>query len=73
MIMTDVSDYDKFDYDYSQYWNSRMYEDMAEKHLLHKLFSNKKGEVFLDIGGSYGRLTSTYYDKYSRFSGISRL
>ncbi len=60
----DVSDYDLFSYDYSQYWTKRRYEDLAEKHLLNKLLKKKSGEWFIDIGGSYGRLTSTYYHKY---------
>ncbi len=63
--MTRVSDYDLFDYDYASYWKARIYEDKAERHIFNKLFLNKKGNWFLDIGGSYGRLASTYYDKYS--------
>ena len=62
--MTDISDYDKFDYDYSKYWKNRSYENSAEKHVLNNIFHNKQGKWFLDIGGSYGRLASTYYDKY---------
>lgn len=62
--MIEVSNYDFFDYDYSQYWKSRQYEDQAEKHLLQGIFKQKKGNWFIDIGGSYGRLTSTYYDNY---------
>lgn len=60
----DVSDYDLFSYDYSQYWTKRRYEDLAEKHLLNKMFQQKSGDWFIDIGGSYGRLTSTYDKKY---------
>jgi len=63
-MKNDVSDYDLFSYDYSKYWTKRRYEDLAEKHLLNKLFKKKEGGWFIDIGGSYGRLTSTYYKKY---------
>ncbi len=63
--MIEVSNYDFFDYDYSQYWKSRKYEDSAEKQVLGKIFSQKKGKWFVDIGGSYGRLTTTYYDSYT--------
>lgn len=63
--MTRVSDYDLFDYDYTSYWKSRNYEDQAEKHVFKKIFSSKKGKWFLDIGGSYGRLASTYYNQYT--------
>jgi len=63
--MIEVSNYDFFDYDYSQYWKVRQYEDSSEKHLLEKIFNRKKGTWFIDIGGSYGRLTPTYYNSYS--------
>lgn len=63
--MIEVSNYDFFDYDYAQYWKVRQYEDCAEKHLLEKIFSDKKGKWFIDIGGSYGRLTPTYYNSYT--------
>lgn len=64
--MPDVSDYDKLDYDYSTYWEKREYENSAEKHILNKIFNPKHGNWFLDIGGSYGRLTSTYYNSYNK-------
>lgn len=63
--MIEVSNYDFFDYDYAQYWKVRKYEDSAEKHILEKIFKQKKGSWFVDIGGSYGRLTPTYYNSYS--------
>ena len=63
--MTEISNYDHFDYDYAEYWNDRKYENEAEKHLLSKIFSKYKGKWFLDIGGSYGRLISTYYNRYT--------
>jgi len=64
--MPDISDYDKLDYDYSTYWEKREYENSAEKHILNKIFNSKHGNWFLDIGGSYGRLTSTYYNSYNK-------
>jgi ubiquinone/menaquinone biosynthesis C-methylase UbiE len=63
--MIEVSNYDFFDYDYAQYWKVRQYEDLAEKHVLGQIFSSKKGKWFVDIGGSYGRLTPTYYNSYT--------
>jgi len=63
--MTKVTDYDLFGYDYTNYWKDRRYENESEKMLLSKIFRNKNGNWFLDIGGSYGRLTSTYYSKYT--------
>ena len=63
--MTDIAEYDTLDYDYSKYWEKRLYENLAEKNLLNKIFSNKRGNWFLDVGGSYGRLTSTYYSQYN--------
>lgn len=41
-----VSDYDQFSYDYSQYWKKRRYEDLAEKTLLDKIFEEKEGIGF---------------------------
>lgn len=63
--MIEVSNYDYFDYDYAQYWKNRRYEDSAERLILNKIFEKKKGNWFIDIGGSYGRLTPTYYNSYS--------
>lgn len=62
--MIEVSEYDKFDYDYSTYWTQRVYENLAEKNVLNKIFSKENGKWFLDIGGSYGRLASTYAEDY---------
>lgn len=61
---SNISDYDMFSYDYSKYWTKRRYEDLAEKNLLNGIFKEKKGDWFIDIGGSYGRLTSTYSTRY---------
>lgn len=63
--MNKIADYDTYDYDYSSYWNKRQYEHEAEKLVLTKLLKNEKGKWFLDIGGSFGRLTDNYYSKYN--------
>lgn len=63
--MIDIAEYDTLDYDYSTYWEKRGYENLAEKYLLNRMFREKRGDWFLDVGGSYGRLTSTYYDQYN--------
>lgn len=62
--MNNISDYDLFSYDYSQYWQKRRYEHLSETHLLNRIFRKKNGNWFLDVGGSYGRLTPTYYNHY---------
>lgn len=61
---TEISDYDRENYDYKEYWDGREYEDAAEKKLLTKLMYNMKGQRFIDIGGSFGRNTPLYADKY---------
>ncbi len=60
-----ISNYDKYKYDYKTYWDNREYEDSAERIALKKLFKNQSGKWFLDIGGSYGRLTDLYADRYT--------
>lgn len=64
--MPDISEYDKLDYDYSTYWTQRVYENLSEKNILNKIFRHKRGTWFLDIGGSYGRLASTYAQQYKK-------
>ena len=58
--MSKVADYDTYDYDYSTYWSKRKYEHEAESLVL-KTFKRPKGKWFLDVGGSFGRLTNSYY------------
>lgn len=60
----EIVNYDGYDYDYSTYWKDRKYEDMAEHNVLNKLLRNDRGEWFIDIGGSYGRLADCYAGKY---------
>ncbi len=59
-----VVNYDGYDYDYSTYWKNREYENQAEHLVLDKFLNNEKGNWFIDIGGSYGRLADTYADKF---------
>lgn len=62
--MNKIADYDTLNYDYKQYWKNREYENSAEQIVLEKLLTNENGDWFIDIGGSFGRLTPTYYEKY---------
>lgn len=59
-----VVNYDGYDYDYSTYWENREYENNAEHLVLNKLLEEEKGDWFIDVGGSYGRLADTYSKKY---------
>lgn len=59
-----IVDYDRYDYDYTQYWKDRQYENNAEHIALQKLLKGEKGDWFIDIGGSYGRLADLYTDKF---------
>lgn len=63
--MNKIANYDTLSYDYRQYWKDREYENSAERVVLEKLLKNEKGNWFIDIGGSYGRLTPSYYKKYN--------
>jgi ubiquinone/menaquinone biosynthesis C-methylase UbiE len=63
--MKEIADYDTINYDYSTYWKNREYEHSSEVLLLNKLLKDTEGGWFLDIGGSFGRLLPTYYDKFS--------
>jgi len=63
--MNKIADYDTYDYDYSTYWNKREYEHKAELLVLNRLLSKSKGKWFLDIGGSFGRVSPVYSSKYS--------
>ncbi len=63
--MNKIADYDTYDYDYSTYWNKREYEHKSEILVLEKLLKHNSGRWFLDIGGSFGRLTKTYSKRYT--------
>ncbi len=64
--MNKIADYDTYDYDYSTYWSKREYEHKAEVIAIEKILKDLNGKWFLDIGGSFGRLTSTYSQRYSK-------
>ncbi|HRI05616.1 MAG TPA: methyltransferase domain-containing protein [Candidatus Dojkabacteria bacterium] len=59
-----ISNYDEYGYDYKTYWNNRDYEDHAEKVFLKKELKNRKGNWFIDIGGSFGRNLPVYYSQF---------
>lgn len=59
-----ISNYDKFEYDYSTYWKNRNYEHFAEVISLKTLLKNMRGDWFLDVGGSYGRHLPTYSNNF---------
>ncbi len=61
-----ISNYDEQSYDYSTYWNNREYENEAEKIVLERFLKNEKGNWFIDIGGSFGRNTPLYSNKYKQ-------
>jgi len=63
--MRKIANYDTYDYDYSTYWNKREYEHISEEIVLNKLLKDTNGKWFIDIGGSFGRLSETYCDRYS--------
>lgn len=63
--MNKIANYDTLNYDYRQYWKNREYENKSEHIALESLLKGYKGNWFIDVGGSYGRLTSTYYEKYT--------
>jgi ubiquinone/menaquinone biosynthesis C-methylase UbiE len=58
--MKKIADYDTVNYDYSTYWEKREYEHKSEIIALKRLLKDVKGQWFLDIGGSYGRLLPIY-------------
>jgi len=64
--MQKISDYDQFDYDYETYWNDRSYEHLAEVNVLEPVLKRKSGEWFIDIGGSFGRLSNTYTKSFEK-------
>ena len=61
----DVTLYDKYNYNYSTYWTTRTYEHDAEVHALTKLLHQRKGNWFIDIGGSYGRHIPLYHRNFT--------
>ena len=56
-----ISYYDDSHYDYKKYWETRGYENQAEKMVLKKLFHLiRQKDKIIDIGGGFGRLTPDY-------------
>lgn len=56
-----ISAYDLSDYDYSSFWKDRKYEHSVEIQLLSNIWSKSEPiPIFIDLGGSYGRLFPTY-------------
>ncbi len=54
------------DYDYTQYWNNRDYENDAEQIAIRRLLGTRRFRHAADIGGGFGRLClllSEYSDK----------
>lgn len=60
----DITLYDKYDYDYSKYWEARSYEHDAEINVINRILRNKTGNWCIDIGGSYGRHIPQYSRKF---------
>ncbi len=58
--MNKISNYDEFDYNYRNYWETRAYEDKSEKIVLKRYLAGLKTKFFLDIGGSFGRNLEAY-------------
>lgn len=56
-----ISAYDLSDYDYSNFWKDRKYEHSVEIQVLNKIWGQSEPiSIFIDLGGSYGRLFPTY-------------
>lgn len=61
------SDYNDPTYDYTKYWETREYENVAEQIAMRKLLPSK-GKNIIDIGGGFGRLTPTYQKLFSDYT-----
>lgn len=59
-----IANYDKYDYDYSNYWNDRGYEHAAEVRVLKRFLKKSEGNFFIDVGGSFGRHAPLYARKF---------
>ncbi|MBM4402138.1 MAG: class I SAM-dependent methyltransferase [Candidatus Cloacimonetes bacterium] len=60
----DIVDYDKSGYDYIRFWQSRQYENQSERLALVKLLP-KAGNLLVDLGGGFGRLSDCYCSRFS--------
>ena len=68
-MQENISDYDKYGYDYEAYWKNpeinRSYENQAEKTAIKKLLKKVKNRNwFCDLGAGFGRLFDTYKDHF---------
>jgi ubiquinone/menaquinone biosynthesis C-methylase UbiE len=61
------SDYNDPTYDYTKYWATREYENLAEQTALRKLLP-KQGVSILDVGGGFGRLSLTYHKVFQNIT-----
>lgn len=63
-----ISDYDKFGYDYEKYWKdesvNREYENIVEGIAIKKLLPKEKTWI-CDLGGGFGRLYPNYGDVFA--------
>ncbi len=66
VLMPQISDYDKYQYDYTKYWQDdvveRSYENKAEEIALKKLLP-EKCNWFCDLGAGFGRLFPIYKNR----------
>lgn len=65
----EISDYDKYNYDYEDYWQdsnvNRTYEDKSERRAIKKMLKKVKTRGwFCDLGGGFGRLMDVYRDSF---------
>lgn len=60
-----ITEYDLYGYNYEDYWKqNRVYENECDKLAVKQLIKNESGDWYVDLGGSYGRLLSTYNPKF---------
>ena len=66
-MATKIAYYDDPQYDYQRYWQSRQYENEAEKICLRRIFKliPKKRDL-IDIGAGFGRLAPLYASCFDR-------
>lgn len=65
----EISDYDKYGYDYEAYWQdsnvNRTYEDKSERSAIKRLLKKvKTRNWFCDLGAGFGRLFDIYSDLF---------
>jgi len=55
-IKTASEKYNDPNFDYTQYWIGREYENASEEIAIRRLLKNRHFKNAIDIGGGYGRL-----------------